>query len=171
MLLNVTEFGFYFVGSSEFLRLLKQNDRYDQSVYKKVQTSLDAFEGPHLVVGYRNQHSGNGIGNRKEDRGLSNTIKKEYYFLLTATIHFSLYFIICIATVMFLKGISNHVISAWVLHSFLLQLDKIYDLQSPTTLSLVSYGPADTAFFLFHMIIFILWLLHFFPLLGKPLLY
>lgn len=39
-----------------------------QSRYRSRETSLDAFDGSHIVVGYGNQHSGDGIGNRREER-------------------------------------------------------------------------------------------------------
>lgn len=91
MLLNVKEFGFSFVGSSKFLRLLKQRDRYDRSIYKekKIQsryrsreTSVDAFEVAHVVVGCRNQHSGDGLGNRKEEREVKKHHKERTLFLV-----------------------------------------------------------------------------------------
>lgn len=84
---------------------------------------MDAFEVAHVVVGYRNQHSGDGLENRKEERGLRNTIKKEYYFQLTATIQFSFHFILHIAArVILLKDVSDHVVSTFSPPQFLVAI-------------------------------------------------
>lgn len=110
-----------FFGSSEFLRFLKQRDRLDQSicVFLKVQSScrskeisLDAFAVAIQQKDIRTSTQVMELGT--EERGLRNTIKKEYYFLLNASVHSSLNFILHIAArVIFSNNISDHVISVY----------------------------------------------------------
>ena len=125
------EFGFYFVGSSEFLRLLIKAYTYTctcmhvhvctlthtYTSYGSRETSLDISEIAQVGEGYKNQYSVDGIGNRKGERRLrNNTKKKDYYFLLTGTVHSSLHFILYIpARVIFLKYMSGHAISVYSL--------------------------------------------------------
>ena len=83
--------------------------------YGSRETSLDIFEIAQVGEGYKNQYSVDGIGNKKGERRLrNNTKKKDYYFLLTATVHSSLHVILYIpARVIFLKYMSGHAISVY----------------------------------------------------------
>lgn len=85
--------------------------------YGSRETSLDIFEIAQVGEGYKNQYSVDGIGNRKGERRLrNNTKKKDYYFLLTGTVHSSSHFILYIpARVIFLKYVSGHAISVYSL--------------------------------------------------------
>lgn len=56
-----------------------------QSSYRSSETNLDAVEVAH-GVGYKNQHSGDRNGNRKEERVLKHHVRKAYCFPLTATV-------------------------------------------------------------------------------------
>lgn len=85
--------------------------------YGSRETSLDIFEIAQIGEGYKNQYSVDGIGNRKGERRLrKNTKKKDHYFLLTGTVHSSLYFILYIPVrVIFLKYMSGHAIFVYSL--------------------------------------------------------
>lgn len=62
-------------------------DRTCTVSYRSRDSSLDIIEVTHVVEGYKNQQSGDGNGNRKEERGLRNHIKEEHGSPSTATIY------------------------------------------------------------------------------------